>query len=347
MASESQRRTNPSGAHLVGSVPLADSESVFRAASSRLGKHLTRIPDGETGVRTNWVQWQFPLLEGLPQFERTPPNPRAWAGFQVQLRPGVSASEVELPALGYAESAIESYAVFQRLKSAGVIATGTRFQVSLPTPLAVVYLRMAPRDQVSIERVYERRLMAELDEISDAVPHDELAVQWDTAVEFVLLEGMMETQLSDPFADIVERLVALGDRVPSDVELGYHLCYGDVEHRHFKEPADAGKLVDVANGIAAGISRPLNWVHMPVPRDRNDAAYFEPLRQLSLPAESELYLGLVHLTDGAEGTRARIATAQGIVEQFGVATECGFGRRDPATIPDLLDLHAAIVEKIG
>jgi len=27
-----------------------------------------------------------------------------------------------------------------------------------------------------------------------------------------------------------------------------------------------------------------------------------------------------------------------------VATECGFGRRDPATIPDLLRLHMAVAD---
>jgi hypothetical protein len=40
-----------------------------------------------------------------------------------------------------------------------------------------------------------------------------------------------------------------------------------------------------------------------------------------------------------EGTRARIDTALRFVPAFSVATECGFGRRDPATIPALLDIH--------
>jgi hypothetical protein len=30
------------------------------------------------------------------------------------------------------------------------------------------------------------------------------------------------------------------------------------------------------------------------------------------------------------------------VPDFGIATECGFGRRDPATIPALLRLHAEV-----
>jgi hypothetical protein len=36
----------------------------------------------------------------------------------------------------------------------------------------------------------------------------------------------------------------------------------------------------------------------------------------------------------------RLATAERHVERFSIATECGFGRRDPATIPGLLRIHA-------
>jgi len=53
----------------------------------------------------------------------------------------------------------------------------------------------------------------------------------------------------------------------------------------------------------------------------------------------ELYLGLVHFTDGLKGTRRRIESAQRVVREFGVSTECGWGRRDPQTIPGLIDLH--------
>ncbi len=52
----------PRGAHLVGSVPLANSEAVFRELSARLPGRLRRVPDGEIGIRTNWIQSQFPLL---------------------------------------------------------------------------------------------------------------------------------------------------------------------------------------------------------------------------------------------------------------------------------------------
>ena len=51
------------GAHLVGSVPLDDAETVFRRVADVLGPCIARIPDGETGERTRWIYWQRTMLE--------------------------------------------------------------------------------------------------------------------------------------------------------------------------------------------------------------------------------------------------------------------------------------------
>lgn len=338
----------PRGVHLVGSVPLESAEEVFRTAGALLGRHVRRLPDGETGARSNWIRWQFPVLADHPQFETVPPDPAAYApGPRVKLRPGVAPQAVTFERLGYADVARASYALFAELKQAGVIPAHCRFQVSLPTPLAPVTAFVLPEAQAAVEPAYEARLLAEVDAICAAVPHSELAVQWDTAIEFAVLEGVMPVYFGDVMQGIVARLVRIGGHVPGDVELGYHLCYGDAGHRHFKQPADTAHLVNVANAIAAGVTRPVNWVHLPVPRDRVDDAYFAPLRDLERFPGCELYLGLVHFTDGVEGTRRRIAAAQRVVPEFGVATECGLGRRPPETIPDLLRIHAAVAAPVA
>ena len=46
-----------SGAHLVGSLPLANAEEVFNTVARALPNHVRRIPDGETGERQQWVQF--------------------------------------------------------------------------------------------------------------------------------------------------------------------------------------------------------------------------------------------------------------------------------------------------
>ena len=76
--------------------------------------------------------------------------------------------------------------------------------------------------------------------------------------------------------------------------------------------------------------------------NRTDDAYFEPLSELRRPETTALYLGLVHATDGEVGSRARITTASRHTQRFGVATECGLGRRPPETIPELLRIHASV-----
>jgi len=335
---------SPSGVHLVGSVPLASPEDVFRTVAAGLGDRLRRVPDGETGPRADWIVWQYPVLSAQPQFEVGPPGPgpQYRALPRLRLRSGERADGIRLENLGYAQAAIASYRVFARLKRDGAIPAACRFQVSLPTPLAPISAFVAAEDQAALEPIYEARMLAELAEIVGAIPHEQLAIQWDTNVELGMLEGVLPVWFADVRGGILERLLRLSRHVPPAVELGYHLCYGDSQRRYLAEPADAGKLVQIAAPLVASLDRPLNWLHMPVPVDRDDEAYFAPLADLRLRPETELYLGLVHLTDGAEGARRRIAAARRHVDGFGVATECGWGRRAQSTVGELIELHRTV-----
>lgn len=333
----------PHGVHLVGSVPLQSAEEVFRTASSILGSRLHRLPDGETGVRSDWIGWQFAVLARSPQLITVPPVPGRYAARpHVRLAPNCDPNTLTFGPLGYAEAAITSYTTFSRLKQEGALPAHYRFQVSLPTPLAVVNAFVERPDRPVIEPIYEECLLGELDEITTAIPHVQLAIQWDMPIEIGILEGLIPSQLDNPRAGILNRLTRISARVPFDVELGYHLCYGDEGHRHFKQPTDTSLMVELANTLSEAISRPINWLHMPVPRDRTDDAYFAPLCNLTLHPQTKLYLGLVHYTDGVEGTRHRVKAAQRAIADFGIATECGMGRRPPETIPDLLRIHAEV-----
>ena len=123
---------------------------------------------------------------------------------------------------------------------------------------------------------------------------------------------------------------------------GFHLCYGDLDAKHFIDPADATKMVELANLIAGSVSRPITWLHMPVPIGRTDDAFYAPLKNLRLGSDTELYLGLVHAQDGVEGTRRRIETAKKYAPAFGIASECGISRgRDPRLALDFIKTYAA------
>ncbi|HZR99998.1 MAG TPA: hypothetical protein VFE37_14895 [Chloroflexota bacterium] len=332
------------GVLLVGSVPLANAEEVFRAVSAALGDRLRRIPDGETGARLDWFVWQVARFEACSQLEAAPAAARGYRTLpKFRLRAGVDPASIDFGRLGYADAAKASYETFARLQREGAVPRGVRFQVCLPSPLAPASAFSEPESLPAIAPAYEAALLRELDEIAAAIPQEALAIQWDVAVEFSTLDGLGPPPTPEVKQAILDRLVRVGNRVPHAVELGYHLCYGDYGHKHFKEPTDTGVLVEVANAIAGGLTHPLTWLHLPVPRDRDDEAYFAPLRGLRLSPATELYLGLVHHTDGVAGTRRRLATAERIVpREFGIATECGFGRRPPETIPELLRIHAAV-----
>jgi SAM-dependent methyltransferase len=330
------------GVHLAGSVPLGSAEEVFRRAAQTLGDRLHRIPDGETGPRSDWILWQYPVFSARPQFEVGPPGDVTYRTLpKLRLRSGESASAVTFDSLGYAETAIGSYRLFARLKRDGVIPSHCRFQLCLPTPLAPVSAFVAPEFQAALEPVYETALLAELAQLLAAVPADQLAVQWDARAEFAMLEGFTPAWFSEVRGGVLERLLRLARHVPSGVELGFHLCYGDDAHGHFVELQDSRKLVEIANALAASLSRTLNWIHMPAPHIQA-AEYFAPLGSLALQPDTELYLGLLRLGDGVDDAQQRIAAAYRHVRGFGVATDCGWGRGGSEAVDGLLELHRAV-----
>ena len=223
-----------------------------------------------------------------------------------------------------------------------MIPAACRFLVSLPTPLAPVSAFVALEHQADLEPVYEAQMAREVERILDAIPPEDLAIQWDARYEFAMLDGAIAVWFGDVRAGILERLLRLGALVPPEVELGYHLCYGDEEHGHFSEPQDSKDLVAVANALGDGLERPLTWIHMPVPERRDDDGWFAPMRELRLAPETELYLGLLHPSDRDEGALRRIAAARRHVPRFGVATECGWGRGSAEAVMGLLELHRGV-----
>ncbi len=328
---------------LLGSVSLPDTESVLTSAARYLGARLSRLPDGETGVRRNWIAWQYGVFAGLTNLEQTYQRERDYQLHPpFKVRDGCKASDLHFPPLGFAREAKASYGVFRRLKADGTIRKDARFMVALPTPWAPVYSYIAYGDQLAVEPVYERAVLTELAEIVATVPHDELAIQWDVATEMSWWEHVYPSPFSDVEAGIVDEIVRLVDAVPASVQLGLHLCYGSMNNRHWKEPADTGNLVALSNAVVGAVKRNVDFIHMPVPQGRHDDAYFAPLDKLRLPPTCELYLGLLHLDDGVSGSIERVRAARRHVSRFGVACECGLGRRPAESIGRWLALHEAV-----
>ena len=129
---------------------------------------------------------------------------------------------------------------------------------------------------------------------------------------------------------LLNRVLKLAAAVDHDVTISFHLCYGDLGHKHFIEPKDTRLLVDFGNALLQQATRRVDWLHMPVPKSRVDAEYFVELKL----GKSELYLGLLHAGD-EERTRIRIRTASQFIRPFGIATEC---RSSEAELGSILEI---------
>jgi hypothetical protein len=336
---------SPAPLLLVGSIPLADTDAVLDAVADTIGPRLTSVPDGETGMRSNWIGWQHAVFARQDALEQGTEKERDYQlNPPYRFAPGKSAADIDFGDLGFAREAIRSYEAFAARRAAGRFAQGARFQVCLPTPFAPVFSFCAYDIQGDIYPLYERAMLMEIDAIRLAVPDRDLALQWDVATEMSIFEKLHPVPFlgDDPAPWLIATLARLGNAVPDGITLGYHLCYGSMGNKHWKEPEDLGICVSAANAISNGVTRSIDFFHVPVPIDRHDHAYFAPLDNLSVPDDTLVYLGLIHGADGAEGAARRIAAAQKHLDRFGLSTECGWGRMDAAEVRPLLELHRTL-----
>jgi hypothetical protein len=346
--------SEPDRLHFVGSIPLPSAEDVFRQLSREVGRYLRRMPDGETGERTLWIKFQQKMLFEHPAMEfdpNAPPLPVKQADGTihrhiklVRLMPDADPDDVEFDT-GYDAAALASYEVFRKLRSAAIIPPHIRLQIALPTPMATGLMYVSPDGRDRYLRAYERSLLKALSAILRTIPHAELSIQFDVCQEVLLFENYFPSREPDYKASVFEQFSRLGAAVPADVELGFHLCYGSPGDQPLLMLKDAAVLRELMTGIDQLAKRPVDFLHIPVPKHA-DAAFFAPLRNWRRPSHTHLYLGLLQFNDQA-GNLARIAAAQRVVDDFGVAAECGFGRTDPARVPAILAGHRTAAEFLG
>ena len=335
----------PRHVHLVGSIGLDTVQDVFHVCGRLLGDRLQRIPDGEPGGRRLWCSWQIPLLRANPSFRIAEGGHLGPVFGTLELAEGLAPEDIRFGELGYAREARTSYEDFKAARARGDLPGHVRFQVSLPTPFAVVFGQFTPETMPAAEAAYAEAMVREVGRICEAIPHADLCLQWDVCFEMVIWDGSSAFWRwplpGDAKPEILARLARLAAAVPVEVELGFHLCYGDLDAQHFFDPADAAPMVELANALSARIDRPIAYIHMPVPRDRSDESFFRPFEHLRLRPETELFLGLVHAGDGIEGVERRGLAASTYLTSFGIAAECGMARaRTPELVERLLQIHA-------
>ena len=333
-------------AHLVGSVPLENVGEVFREVVQSVGDHLTRLPDGETGHRADWIGFVRRHLGKNPAFEKDENVPwfqfKQWDGKVIREWPllkfkdDVEPGSIQLET-GYADDAIASFSVFEKLQAKGEIPRHVRYQACSATPQAISYMYITPEDQKVFTELYTNHIIEEVNKISRSIPHDKLAYQWDVCQEVLMWEGYFApyTGFKD---DIIQTLATIGNSVSASIDMGYHLCYGSPLDEHCVQPKDMGNLVEIANSLTAAVSRRINYIHLPVPKDRNDKQYFAPLAELQLSADTDLYLGCIHHGDHKNNAHKLDLAAQQ-TDIAGIGSECGWGRGNPENLNAILEAH--------
>ena len=344
----------PTGVLMIGSVPGTSPTEVFTRLTTALPRRLEAVPDGETGERWNYIGWQ---RECFPRLAL-----RIESGGLQPTSESPTFALADIKSTGYDEAALSSYTEFQQLRQKSIIPRNVRFQISLPSPYSVVLGHIKPEMANMIEPLYEERFAETVNRIMQ-IPHNDMVIQYDLCFEMTALE-FEQGRLHDtwhkcyfaaPNGDdllngLVDRIERISRHISEDVRLAFHLCYGDLRHRHFVEPRDTALMVTLANALLSRecLGRRTEWIHLPVPKERMDPEYFEPLAGLKLNRSGSqtprLYLGVVHANDET-GTKKRIETAQACVPfPFGVSTECGLGRTPPGEIDSILRICNEVTE---
>lgn len=348
----------PTSVHFNGSVRLPDTETVMREIAGRIpAAALTQITDGETGDRKDWVFFQSRLLEATGQFVSAVgapdgPGDDYGATRRVHLVDGLDAADVVWPDLRYAAAYVDSFAVFERLRAEGVIPAEVRMQLQYPTPRAGLSF-VDPTALDALLPGYWNALFADLAGAMRALPHEQIAVQFDVAVEIGMLARQVVMGSALDLSAVVPSLVDCIAQVPADVPVGLHLCYGDLGHRHFLDPTSMEVQVGLLDALIAASPRPIDSVSLTVPQGRADPAFFAPLADLAAPASVALSFGIVpyHPAQQAVGETAiqirlideNLARSAAGPRPWAISTECGMGRVAEADTRGLLDVHADIL----
>jgi hypothetical protein len=353
-ASGAARRVN-SELLLVGSLPADSAESALRSAASFFGDLVFALPDGETGPRAGWVSYERERLvrpnEGIVTLSETESPtglPRhAYETPVFGIRPGTE--RLHWDSWPRIDDAIASYAMFCALRTAGVIPEGVRFQVCLPFPVSALNAFKADfaHDYTIAASGFEDLVGREIPRLCAAIPPADLAIQWDLAYETQDLERVLAWTPEgawERFAGPVTRLTRL---IPSEVLVGYHLCYGTFPEWPMYEARDMELLVRMANFAVANSGRTVDWLHLAGPRylRSEDRSFFRPLVDLE-PKEARVFLGVVLPIDGVAGLRRRVDTASRYISDFGVAMYCGFGRQPGKDGTETMREHAQVVRKV-
>ena len=328
------------------------------------GDRLRTLPDGEIGERSDRypagdrAQWTAGLAGRLAGkeslFEVVEEGTLDERGFPVdfdstiRLRPRLSPAELAGRLhLGYDTWALRSWPHFERLR-ATVGRPDLRLQVGLPTGLGVAGSVLSRPRALRYAPAFATCLAREAGAMVRAIGAGDILFQVEAPAEVIVAHRLPRLAVRVPTGPVLD----LVRRLPAEVPVGIHLCFGDLANTALIVPSRFDRLVAFTNALARRwpSSHELAYVHIPFAAGTSpapdDPAAYRALSRLALPPGTRLVAGFVHeqpLLEALEALLATIEQARGA--EVDIATACGLGRRTPETADELIrrccDLAAA------
>ena len=339
--------------HLVGAWPGRSAPDAMEEAFSRVGDHLLRISDGETGERSGWVKPIVEWARANPDLELVRDGDyssmRNTPFFRVAGE-RFDPANIHLQSLRAFE---ESYPAFKVLRERHG-RPEVRFQVGIPAPIDCAWATFATDDVVpdpALAAVFHEATIPQMRAIH-AAAGDDVVFQLETVAAMVAVVMAPEDQQQALATHMGAMLAGVAKSAPEGANFGLHLCLGDFNHQSVVDMGSARPLVLLANAVAAmwPQDRPLGYIHAPFAAAETpghlEEEWFEPLAELDVPEDVRFVAGFIHESLGIDDLRVirdRIDRLTG--RQVDVAATCGLGRRkDPEEAWDAMTKAATLIE---
>lgn len=340
--------------HLVGAWPGMSAPQAIDTALKKLGPHLLRMSDGETGQRSGWVQPTMEWLRVNPDVELEVDQP--YVSYEVvprfRVRDGRTLDPENIH-LGYYHAFSESYPAFRYLREQHG-QPQISFQVGVPAPLDLAVDAFgfeAGQSDRSLTEGFRKATVRQIESIH-AEAGDDVLFQIETVLGLVSIALAPPERQAATAEQIASGLHALVADSPKGTRFGAHLCLGDLHHKAFAEMADATPLVLLANALVKDFpaDQTLDYIHAPfAAADKPgtfDERWYKPLEELDIPSDIRFVAGFIHEDIAKEDHRKLLQMIEGFAgREVDVAAACGLGRRpDPEQAWDAMDKAISLIE---
>jgi hypothetical protein len=340
--------------HLVGAWPGFSAAHAIDVAMTRLGPHLLRLSDGETGERSQWVLVHIDSLRANPDVElvRDGDYSDVEHATQFALRDGATLDPEKLD-LGYHRAAEASYPRFDVLRARHGYPE-ISFQVGLPLPIDLAMTAFglqAAWGDPTIPEAFLKATMRELELIRSRLG-DDVIFQLETVMCMVSVARSPEAAQPELARHNAQRVVELPAAAPAGTPFGLHLCLGDFHHKAMAEMGSARPLVLMINEIvdAWPNGRQLEYIHAPfnaadIPGSFEES-WYEPLAELKLPTETRFVAGFVHESVDLDSLRHQLRLIERHAgRRVDIAATCGLGRRPSVDqVWDAMDKSVELID---